>query len=370
MDGMTTVESTQATPEPPGLVERARSRADRARARVMARWSRPAFERARKAAKGIHEDTAGASAVRERLNVARPVTVGVRESVRAFHRGRWVPGPYQRLAALYAVAAGFVLMVNAVRAALPVLPGFVTRQAERLTTNVTQGPALLVPLAFALAAAFTLMALGMVFLVWLIAVGLVSFALLMEVRAFRPVVAVLGAVRACGAVYGAAGPQRTEDLWVLAQSMKVVRKELRRAHRVRGSLPRRSGRVKAVRAHVLRVVKCLDAAEARIDVDGDQALPALVALLDHVAERYADGRLGALLDKETLTNYPAGRDWEALRLAFLAAVIGIGAVGAGFLALSDPVTTVLIASVGVLGVALLYRKNLTRGIDILRLWRP
>nr|WTB28620.1 hypothetical protein OG781_02710 [Streptomyces sp. NBC_00830] len=38
-------------------------------------------------------------------------------------------------------------------------------------------------------------------------------------------------------MYGAAGPQRTEGLWDLAYSMKVVRKELRRAHWVRGACP-------------------------------------------------------------------------------------------------------------------------------------
>ncbi|QIY92980.1 hypothetical protein HEP87_00350 [Streptomyces sp. S1D4-11] len=93
-------------------------------------------------------------------------------------------------------------------------------------------------------------------------------------------------------------------------------------------------------------------------------------LLDQVADRYADGRIGALLDEEKLTGYPAGRDWEALRLAFLAVVIAAGAVGVGFLALSEPVTVVLIASVGVVGVALLYRKNLRQGMGLLELWRP
>ncbi|WP_327372344.1 hypothetical protein [Streptomyces sp. NBC_01217] len=202
------------------------------------------------------------------------------------------------------------------------------------------------------------------------AVNLVSFAFMGKVRAFRLLVAALDAVRDCGSVYGAAGPKRTEGLRALAVSMSTVRKNLRRAHRVQGSLPRRGSRVKTVRAHVRRVVKCLDAAEGRIDVDGDCALPALVSLLDHIADRYADGRLAALLDEEKLTNYPAGRDWEALRLALLAVVIGAGAVGAGFLALSDPVATIFVASVGVLGVALLYRKNLKQGIGLLDLWRP
>ncbi|MFK4600477.1 hypothetical protein [Streptomyces pristinaespiralis] len=367
---MTTVGNTQVAPEPPGLVERARSKANKAGVRLMARWKRPALERARTTAEGILRDTVGTAAVRERLGVPRPVTVGVRESVRMFHRGRRVPSPYLRLAALYVVAVGFVLLVNAVRAAVPALPELAARLAKRFTSEITQAPALLVPVAFAIATAIMLIPLIAALLGWLIAAGLVSFAFMASVRQFRPVVAALDAIRDCGIVYGTVGPQRTEGLRSLALSMSIVRRNLRRAHRVRGTLPRRGDRVKAVRAHVRRVVKCLDAAEAQIDVDGDQALPKLVSLLDQVVDRYAEGRLGALLDEAKLTAYPAGRDWEALRLAILAVVIGVGAVGAGFLALSDPVTTVLIASVGVLGVALLYRKNLTRGIDLLGLWRP
>ncbi|MCX4792631.1 hypothetical protein OG369_43430 [Streptomyces sp. NBC_01221] len=225
------------------------------------------------------------------------------------------------------------------------------------------------PIQIGIAMYVLYVALMMVLLVWLITAGLVSFGFRVKVRAFRPVVAVLGAVRWCGSVYGAAGPERTDGLWYIAVSMAGVRRELRRAHRVRGTLPYRGGRRKAVRAHVRRVVKCLNAAEARIDVEGDQALIELVVLLGQVADRYAEGRLGALVDAEKLTRYQAGRDWEALRLALLAVVVAAGAAGAGFLALSEPVTVVLIASVGVLGVALLYRKNLPQGIRLLELWR-
>nr|WTB28621.1 hypothetical protein OG781_02715 [Streptomyces sp. NBC_00830] len=83
-----------------------------------------------------------------------------------------------------------MLVVNAVRAAVPVLPGYVTWLAGQLTTSVTQGPTLLVPAQIAMAAVVTLLMLGLV-----LAVGLVSFALLVKVRAFRPVVAALDAVR-------------------------------------------------------------------------------------------------------------------------------------------------------------------------------
>lgn len=156
------MEGTQAAPEPPGLVERARGGADRTRARLMARWRRPALERVRTAANGIRQDTAGTAAVREKLGVPRTVTVGVRESVRAFHRGRHVPSPWQRIAALYAVVVGFVISVNAVRAAVPVLPELVARQAERWSTGVGQAPVLLVPIAFAIPMISTLALLTLV----------------------------------------------------------------------------------------------------------------------------------------------------------------------------------------------------------------
>ncbi|MFE4698718.1 hypothetical protein ACFRIC_16790 [Streptomyces sp. NPDC056738] len=66
--------------------------------------------------------------------------------------------------------------------------------------------------------------------------------------------------------------------------------------------------------------------------------------------------------------FPEAGDWGALRLAGLAVVIAIGAAAVGLLALSDPVTVVLIFSVGMLGVSVLYRKNLTRGLGFLELW--
>lgn len=206
---------------------------------------------------------------------------------------------------------------------------------------------------------------------WIVA-GMVSCVLGVKLRPFRPVMSVLYAVIECGSVHGAAGQQRTDGLKRHAVYMDVVRSELRRAHRVLGTLPA-GDRRRAVRAHVRRVMKCLNAAEARIDVDGDHALSALVVFLGQVADRYADGRLGALLDEEKLTDYPPGRDWEALRVVLLAVVIAVviavGAVGAGFLVLSCPVTGILIITVGVLGVALLYRKNLAKGMGLLELWR-
>ncbi|MFJ4331187.1 hypothetical protein [Streptomyces sp. NPDC088935] len=304
----------------------------------------------------------------EELGVLRPMTAGLRAAVRVYFREREVPSPYKRLGALYVVIVCFVALINAVRAAVPVVPGLLERLAERFTTGIANAPTLFVPIQIGVAAMMVLAALGTALLGWLIVARMFVITFRVELRTFRLAAAALDAVSCCGAVFKTIGPERTDGLRQLALSMDGVRRALRRAHRDRGTLPLRSDRRKEVRAHVRRVVQCLNDAEKQIDVKGDQALPLLVGHLSQIADQYADERLGALLDEDSLRNYQAGQDWEALRLAGLAVVVGIGAVAAGFLALSDPVTVILVFSVGVLGVALLYRKNLPRGLGFLGLW--
>ncbi|MFJ7187377.1 hypothetical protein [Streptomyces bacillaris] len=261
-------------------------------------------------------------------------------------------------------------LINGFRAAAPVLPGRLERIAERFTTGIASSPTLYVPIQIAVAIMMLLVPVGAALLVWLVVARTLVIIFQVELRTFRLVAEVLHAINCCGAVSLTIGPGRTDGLRELARSMGGVRRALRRAHRSRGTLTLRGDRRKEVRAHVRRVVQCLNDAEKQVDVQGDQALPLLVKHLSQIADQYADGRLGALLDEDSLGDYQAGRDWEALRLAGLAVVIAIGAVATGFLALSDPVAVVLIFSVGVLGVAMLYRKNLTRGLDFLDLWRP
>ncbi|MFB6935248.1 hypothetical protein [Streptomyces chartreusis] len=258
---------------------------------------------------------------------------------------------------------------NTVRDAVPVLPGVIARLAEQFTTEITHTSALFVPVQIGMAAMFVLVVPAAALLGWLFVARLLAIMFRVELRTFKLAVTALDAVSCCGAVFGTIGPERTDGLRQLALSMQYVRQELRRAHRSRGTLPYRGNRRREVRAHVRRVVKCLEEAEKQVDVEGDDALAKLIDLLSRIANQYADGRLGALLEEKSLTSYQAGRDWEALRLASLAIVIAIGAACTGFLALSDPVTVVLIFSVGVVGVTLLYRKNLKHGLGILELWR-
>ncbi|MEU6102754.1 hypothetical protein [Streptomyces flaveolus] len=296
------------------------------------------------------------------------MTDGLRAAVRVYFREREVPSPYKRLGALYVVVVCFVALINAVRAAVPVAPGRLERLVKRFITGIADTPTLVVPIQIGLAVFMVLLTLMALLLGWVILVRMFVIIFRMELRTFWPAAAALDAVRCCGAVFKTIGPERTDGLRQLALSMSGVRGALRRAHRSRGTLPLRGDRRREARAHIRRVVQCLNDAEKQIDVKGDQALPLLVEHLSRIADQYADGRLGALLDEDSLRDYQAGRDWEALRLAGLAVVIAIGAAAAGFLALSDPVTVVLICSVGVLGVALLYRKNLTRGLKFLELW--
>ncbi|MGW1534430.1 hypothetical protein [Streptomyces aureus] len=258
-----------------------------------------------------------------------------------------------------------MILINATRAAVPVLPERSMRLVDQLTTAIAEAPTLFVPIQLAVAAVILLIPVGLALMVWLFVGSMFAFIFRPEVRTFRLVEATLAAVRCCGSVSKTVGPERTDGLRQLALCMDSVRSALRRAHRNRGTLPHRGHRRKEARAHARRVVHCLNDAEKQIDVKGDQALPKLVDHLSRIADQYADGRLGALLDEDSLNGYQAGRDWEALRLAGLAAVIAVGAATAGLLALSDPVTVVLIFSAGTLGVSVLYRKNLPQGLKLL-----
>lgn len=286
-------------------------------------------------------------------------------------RERETPSPYRRLGALYVVMLCFVVSVNAVSAVAPALPDRFGWLAERFSTEIASSPTLMVPVVVGLAAFMVVVLFLFVPLLGsLILARMLAIVFRTDLRTFRLAAAALIAARRCGAAFGTSGPERTQGLQELAFAMGDVRAALKRCHRDRRTLPRRGGRRKEARAHARRVEQCLNDAERQIDVKGDQALPLLVVYLTQIADQYADGRVGALLDEDSLRDYQAGRDWEALRLAGLAVVVAIGATATGFLALSEPATLVLIISVAVLGVALLYRKNLSRGIGFLELWRP
>ncbi|MCX5397903.1 hypothetical protein [Streptomyces sp. NBC_00102] len=106
-------------------------------------------------------------------------------------------------------------------------------------------------------------------------------------------------------------------------------------------------------------------AEERLDVDPAAALRELGGLLVTVAERYSDGRVGALLDEAELTDVTPARDREVLRLV---AVAGLTAVGAALLSMSglpEGAMGPAIAAVGLCAVALVYRRRALKMLEIL-----
>ncbi|WAC97735.1 hypothetical protein [Streptomyces sp. NA13] len=175
------------------------------------------------------------------------------------------------------------------------------------------------------------------------------------------------AVVACGEAYGAGnGGRGAQRMRSVGAAVRDVEAAVWAARRTRGVTPgRRWHRRKALHRHAGQVVARLRVAEERLDVDPAEALRELGGLLVTVAERYSDGRVGALLDEAELTDVTPARDREVLRLV---AVAGLTAVGAALLSMSglpEGAMGPAIAAVGLCAVALVYRRRALRMLEIL-----
>ncbi|GAA0293991.1 hypothetical protein GCM10010302_35810 [Streptomyces polychromogenes] len=185
-------------------------------------------------------------------------------------------------------------------------------------------------------------------------------------RRFGLVAKVAEAVAACGAAYGAGGSRRATSLRRnVAAKVAVLETILLRAPRSRGTVPFRSHRRKALRAHARLVASRLRVAEARMDVDGDEALPELAELMLTVAERYTDGRVAALLDQQELEGIEPVRDREPVRVAAVILLTVAGAVGVSSLGLPAAAEGPAIAGFGLLALMLVYGRRARRRYDLL-----
>ncbi len=84
-----------------------------------------------------------------------------------------------------------------------------------------------------------------------------------------------------------------------------------------------------------------------------------------IAERYAEGRVGALLDEEQLTQSVRAPNWEPLRLAGVAVLTTGAAIGAHQIGVPDALTPYVVGGSGVLTLILLYGSRVRAGLDIL-----
>ncbi|WP_217253731.1 hypothetical protein [Streptomyces sp. AC602_WCS936] len=187
---------------------------------------------------------------------------------------------------------------------------------------------------------------------------------------FRSVHAISNAVSVCARTKYAGWRERPKRLRRLARSLARVEDEIMRLHRSSGHLPARSHRKRQLKEHAGLVVAALRRAEARVDSDGDAALVPLAALLTTVAERIAEGRIGALLDEQHLPEgLTPARDLEPLRLATAAALVATCAVGVAFLPLPKGTDVYVIGGCGIVILALLYGRRVYQFLDVLSVIR-
>ncbi|MFS4091684.1 hypothetical protein [Streptomyces sp. AF1A] len=185
-------------------------------------------------------------------------------------------------------------------------------------------------------------------------------------RRFKPTLTIASSIEACASLYASTWRTQPHRSRRLARRLRSVESQLLSLHRTCGRLPLRTHRRREIKHHTGLVVASLRQAEARIDRDGNAATVPLAAMLLTVAERIADGRIGALLDEPELdaTLQPA-RDWEPFKLATAAVLIAACATGVSVLKLPDDATTYAIGACGIVVLAMLYGRRVQQFLDLL-----
>lgn len=192
-------------------------------------------------------------------------------------------------------------------------------------------------------------------------------------RRYMLVAACIAAIRACAEARTEGSVQRSWLLQAVSSEVASVERAIFRARRAHLRVARgRHARQVGLRQHAERVVAALRAAEARLDVDRqDAALEALSGLLIGIASSAATGRIGALLPESITSRYRdvRVRDWEVLRTAAVAVVITAAAIGVGLLGLGDVAAWAVIAGVFVLVSLLAFGSEWRRLIHVLDIFR-
>ncbi|MER8047721.1 hypothetical protein [Streptomyces sp. NPDC094032] len=144
-----------------------------------------------------------------------------------------------------------------------------------------------------------------------------------------------------------------------APRMKTHRVErvIRKAWRTRNGRPRRHQR-QELKLHGAKVVMALRLAEAQQDIDPGPALKEMTRILVTVAERYAEGKVGELLDHDdhALAGVDPAPDYEPLRIAGVFGAGVVGAVLASALELSELAQTLLAAGLAITMLFILFKK--------------
>lgn len=142
-------------------------------------------------------------------------------------------------------------------------------------------------------------------------------------------------------------------------SIRLTELRVRGARSMRGTVPAFSRRRPALRAHANQVLTSLRAAHAEFDIDRKEGAGKLARLTLKISDRYSQGHVGALLDREELAEVP--RRSEALHLALSAIVMAAGGLCVQVLHIPVPLTVAAIA----LAAAWIYRSAAGAGLAVL-----
>lgn len=145
------------------------------------------------------------------------------------------------------------------------------------------------------------------------------------------------------------------DCQVPRVSVQPVEQAIWNAHRTRRARARRHNE-RQFKAHAALVVGALRSAEARQDSEPGRALEDLIVMLLTVAERYAEGRVGDLLDADQLSDVTPATPRERVRMLAVGLVVVLVMAGSATLGLPEAALVPLLPVV-VLFVAVVFNRG-------------
>uniref|UniRef100_A0AAU2JIV2 Integral membrane protein n=1 Tax=Streptomyces sp. NBC_00049 TaxID=2903617 RepID=A0AAU2JIV2_9ACTN len=146
------------------------------------------------------------------------------------------------------------------------------------------------------------------------------------VQVYMPVWQIAEVIKLCAEAATAAGEQKIYKSGDIPGQSTSALKSIRRAYYMRGIVPLLPMRWGHLRDHARKVVARMHEVERDLYRDADPTLIKLAEMWLTIAERYADGRVGALLD-EDLSEVEPARSWARDRIRdVLAVLLTVGAV--------------------------------------------
>ncbi|MFE5089499.1 hypothetical protein ACFRCI_03675 [Streptomyces sp. NPDC056638] len=146
------------------------------------------------------------------------------------------------------------------------------------------------------------------------------------VQVYLPVRQIAEVIELCAEAAKAAGEQKIYKSGDIPGQSTSALKSVRRAYYMRGTVPLLPMRWGHLRDHARKVVARMHEVERDLYRDAGPTLIKLADMWLTIAERYADGRVGALLD-EDLSEVEPARSWARDRIRdALAVLLTVGAV--------------------------------------------